>query len=69
MAFPWKRRDLAQALGVGLARAVAGESVDLSDVSSGPGPSTPRPRIPVVAVTGTNGKTTTTTLTGEIFKA
>ncbi len=68
VAFPWRRRDLAQALGVGLARAVTGEAVDLAGVSPGPGPSTPRPRIPVVAVTGTNGKTTTTRLVAHMSR-
>ncbi len=68
VAFPWRRRELARSLGLGLARALAGEEVDLSGVEAGPGPTTPRPRIPVVAVTGTNGKTTTTRLIAHMSR-
>jgi len=68
VAFPWRRRGLAQALGVALARTLEGASVDLVGVEPGAAPSTPRPRIPVVAVTGTNGKTTTTRLVAHMSR-
>jgi cyanophycin synthetase len=68
VAFPWRRRGLAQALGVALARAFEGEQSDLAGVDPGPPPTTPRPRIPVVAVTGTNGKTTTTRLIAHMSR-
>ena len=68
VAFPWRRRELARALGVGLARALNGETVTLAGVEPGPAPTTPRPRIPVVAVTGTNGKTTTTRLVAHMSR-
>ncbi len=68
VAFPWRRRELARALGVGLAGVLEGRQVDLAGVEPGPGPSTPRPAIPVVAVTGTNGKTTTTRLIAHMSR-
>ncbi|HUR12903.1 MAG TPA: Mur ligase family protein [Mycobacteriales bacterium] len=68
IAFPWRRRELARALGVALAEAVDGTVGDLSQAPHGTGPTTPRPRIPVVAVTGTNGKTTTTRLIAHMSR-
>jgi cyanophycin synthetase len=68
VAFPWRRRELARALGVALAEALEGDLPDLSGAPPGPGPTTPRPRIPVVAVTGTNGKTTTTRLIAHMSR-
>ena len=68
VAFPWRRRGLARALGVGLARRLEGHDVDLAGVDPGAAPTTPRPRIPVVAVTGTNGKTTTTRLIAHMSR-
>ena len=68
VAFPWRRRGLALALGVALARALEGVEVNLADVEPGPEAATPRPRIPVVAVTGTNGKTTTTRLIAHMSR-
>ena len=68
VAFPWRRRELARALGVALAESQLGRSVSLATVEPGEAPSTPRPRIPVVAVTGTNGKTTTTRLVAHISR-
>lgn len=69
VAFPWRRRGLARALGAALATALDGSSPDLAGVDPGPAPTTPRPRIPVVAVTGTNGKTTTTRLVAHMSRA
>lgn len=68
VVFPWRRRGLAQALGLALATALDGPVADLSSVDPGPAPTTPRPRIPVVAVTGTNGKTTTTRLVAHMSR-
>ncbi len=68
VAFPWRRRELAKALGVALAEALEGAVGDLSGAPHGPAPTTPRPRIPVVAVTGTNGKTTTTRLIAHMSR-
>ncbi len=68
VAFPWRRRELARALGVALAEALEGGTPSLAAVEPGPPPSTPRPRIPVVAVTGTNGKTTTTRLVAHMSR-
>ena len=68
VAFPWRRRELARALGVALASTLSGDAVSLADVSGGPAPTTPRPKIPVVAVTGTNGKTTTTRLIAHMSR-
>ncbi len=68
VAFPWRRRELAGALGVALAVAVEGGAPSLVGVEPGAAPATPKPRIPVVAVTGTNGKTTTTRLIAHMSR-
>jgi cyanophycin synthetase len=68
VAFPWRRRELARALGVALALSLDGTITSLAGVEPGRAPSTPKPRIPVVAVTGTNGKTTTTRLIAHISR-
>jgi cyanophycin synthetase len=81
VAYPWRRRGRADALG----RAVAdvldglpGGDVDalvttVADAvrAADPGgqPETIKPRIPVVAVTGTNGKTTTARMIAHIARA
>jgi cyanophycin synthetase len=73
VAFPWRRRTAAEALGreaSGLLAALLGShrapsslieeaAARLQGVDPGPPPSVPEPAIPVIAVTGTNGKTTT----------
>ncbi|MCU1595957.1 MAG: cphA 2 [Frankiales bacterium] len=68
VAFPWRRRELARALGVALAVTLEGGTASLEGVEPGPAPVTPRPTIPVVAVTGTNGKTTTTRLIAHMSR-
>ena len=68
VAFPWRRRGLAQALGLALAASLEGLPIDLVGVEPGPPPRTPKPTIPVVAVTGTNGKTTTTRLIAHMSR-
>jgi cyanophycin synthetase len=78
VAYPWRHRDRAQALGHAVAgvldafpaadvKAVlvaAAEHVRSSDL--GESPTTRRPHVPVVAVTGTNGKTTTSRLVARM---
>jgi cyanophycin synthetase len=82
LAFPWRRRDAAEAL----ARQVAAVMSDLlatrrslpslaseaaatiATVDPGPAPTVTTPEIPVVAVTGTNGKTTTVRLLAHIVR-
>jgi cyanophycin synthetase len=78
VAYPWRHRDRAVALGEAVARVVdAVPSADVDEAIStaaagvrnvelGSAPPTIRPRIPVVAVTGTNGKTTTCRMIGHI---
>ena len=78
VAFPWRNRTRAQALGravVEVLDALLAEDVDqavstaaarVREVEPGPGPTTIRPRIPIVAVTGTNGKTTTSRMVAHI---
>jgi cyanophycin synthetase len=81
VAFPWRRRASAEALGREVARMLAAlpaarrpfdQLVDeaarrVMAVDPGPGPSLPVPRIPVVMVTGTNGKTTTVRLLDHLL--
>ena len=83
VAFPWRRRGAAEALGREVADALgsllsgrrpfeeilrtAGRSLERTD--PGPGPSVPVPRVPVVMVTGTNGKTTTVRLLAHLLNS
>jgi cyanophycin synthetase len=78
VAFPWRHRDRAEALGRAVAEvldAVPGPELEelvtdvaerVSAADSGPGPTTVQPQVPVVAVTGTNGKTTTARMIAHI---
>jgi cyanophycin synthetase len=73
VAYPWRRRTVAEAMGReaagivaamlsshrGLTRLVSEAAHRLASVEPGPAPTVPDPTIPVIAVTGTNGKTTT----------
>ncbi len=81
VAYPWRHRTRAEALGRavadvldGLAAADVDEVISIAalgvrDSEAGPRPTTVRPAIPVVAVTGTNGKTTTSRMIGQIARA
>jgi cyanophycin synthetase len=78
VAFPWRNRRRAEALG----RAVAGvlDGLPAADIDTlvgeqaervrrvepGAAPTTIKPKVPVIAVTGTNGKTTTSRMIGHI---
>jgi len=78
VAFPWRRRDAARALGRATAaglgealrrsptRVVRELAERLADEPPGPEPSVPDPDVPVVQVTGTNGKTTTVRLLAHL---
>jgi cyanophycin synthetase len=78
VAYPWRRRNRALALGTAVAdvldalgdgdldELVGRAAAAVRDAEAGPGPSTLRPRVPVVAVTGTNGKTTTSRMIAHI---
>ncbi|HEX2766950.1 MAG TPA: Mur ligase family protein [Candidatus Limnocylindria bacterium] len=72
IAFPWRRRTIAQAIGAASARIALGRSTDgrelagLRAVALGPLAHMPRPRIPIIAITGTNGKSTTTRLIAHV---
>jgi cyanophycin synthetase len=80
VAFPWRRRTAAEALGKEVAELVRrvpadGTGLDellknagkrLRGVDPGEAPDVPAPTIPVVAITGTNGKTTTVRLLAHI---
>ena len=78
VAYPWRRRNRALALGRAVADVLdhlgdgdlddlVGRAADaVRDADPGPGPTTLRPRVPVVAVTGTNGKTTTSRMIAHI---
>jgi cyanophycin synthetase len=80
VAYPWRRRGRAQALGRAVADvldAIPGEDVDAAVTAAaqtvtaadpGPAPTTLTPRVPVVAVTGTNGKTTTSRMIAHIAR-
>ena len=75
MAFPWRRRAIAQAIGTSASRLALGVSNErreissLRAISSGPRPVMVRPRVPIVAITGTNGKSTTTRLLAHIAES
>ncbi len=78
VAFPWRNRGRAEALGQAVATVldalpssdvdalVSEVAADVRRVEPGRGPTTIKPTIPVIAVTGTNGKTTTARLIGHI---
>ncbi len=82
VAYPWRRRGAAEALGREVARAmealldgrrsperlVAAAAARLGAVEPGEEPSVPDPAIPVISVTGTNGKTTTVRLLAHIVR-
>jgi cyanophycin synthetase len=83
VAFPWRRRVAAEALGKevaellgsvvsgrkSLARLADEAAGRLRGVELGDPPDLPAPQIPVVAITGTNGKTTTVRLLAHIGQA
>lgn len=82
VAFPWRRRNLAEEFGGEVAALLAGAprsrrtvralltaaAARLSGVEPGDPPAVPEPSIPVIAVTGTNGKTTTVRLLAHIAR-
>ncbi len=82
VAFPWRRRDAAEALArevaavmrdlVGTRRSLASLAAEAAErvgaVDPGPAPTVADPEIPVIAVTGTNGKTTTVRLLAHIVR-
>jgi cyanophycin synthetase len=81
VAFPWRRRGAAEALGrevAPLLHEVGGRrSVDrllteaaerVAAAEPGAEPDVPEPEIPVVSVTGTNGKTTTVRLLAHLVR-
>lgn len=80
VAYPWRRRGTAQALGEQVAglvdRLLTEDVVGLVEEAAaavrtaepGDGPRTIRPRVPVIAVTGTNGKTTTSRMVAHIAR-
>jgi cyanophycin synthetase len=83
VAYPWRDRDRARALGeavAGVVDALGRPEPDRLDAlvavagervaatPPGPGPTTITPRIRVVAVTGTNGKTTTSRLVAHLAR-
>jgi cyanophycin synthetase len=83
VAYPWRHRDRARALGEAVAEMLdalaADEDADVDRLVAtagrkvaaeppGPSPTTLRPRVPVVAVTGTNGKTTTSRMIAHLAR-
>ena len=80
VAFPWRNRGRARALGEAVAHALdalptpdveEAVSVAAAEVAAAPRgdkPGTITPTIPVVAVTGTNGKTTTSRMIAHIAR-
>ncbi len=72
VAFPWRRRTIAQGIGAAASRMALGRSTERREIAGlratalGPLAHLPRPRIPIVAVTGTNGKSTTTRLIAHV---
>jgi cyanophycin synthetase len=83
VAFPWRRRNSAEALGKEVAELLGaifgarrsfermlGEAARrVEEVEPGPLPSVPDPEIPVIAVTGTNGKTTTVRALAHLIRS
>ncbi|WP_242497545.1 Mur ligase family protein [Nocardioides oleivorans] len=80
VAFPWRNRGRARALGEAVAHAldalpapdveaaVSRAAEEVSAAPQGERPTTIVPSIPVVAVTGTNGKTTTSRMVAHIAR-
>jgi cyanophycin synthetase len=79
VAYPWRDRNRAQALGEAVVAVLDGLPGDLDQLvaqgaatlaatDKGERPRTLRPRVPVVAVTGTNGKTTTSRMVAHIAR-
>ncbi|HET7690550.1 MAG TPA: Mur ligase family protein [Nocardioidaceae bacterium] len=80
VAYPWRHRGRAEALGHAVASVLDGVgSEELDDLvataaeivraaDAGPRPTTLRPKVPIVAVTGTNGKTTTSRMVAHIAR-
>ena len=80
VAFPWRNRGRAQALGQAVAHAldalptpdveeaVSAAAAEVAAAPRGDRPGTITPTIPVVAVTGTNGKTTTSRMIAHIAR-
>ena len=80
VAFPWRNRGRAKALGEAVAHAldalptpdlegaVSAAAEEVARAEPGPRPTTITPTIPVVAVTGTNGKTTTSRMIAHIAR-
>lgn len=80
VAFPWRSRGRARALGEAVAHAldalpapdldaaVSAAAAEVAAAEPGERPTTITPRIPVVAVTGTNGKTTTSRMVAHIAR-
>src|SRR5690242_6456359 len=76
MAFVWRRRTRARALGQGVGPVLQAwldggdvtveEGLAVGRTEPGDRPSIIKPQIPVASITGTNGKTTTTRLLGHI---
>jgi len=82
VAFPWRRRGAAEALGHEVAplldaaggrrsvdRLLAEAAGRVAAVEPGDEPNVPDPDTPVVSVTGTNGKTTTVRLLAHIVRS
>jgi len=81
VAFPWRRRGAAEALGRATAAALAAGTrrspsaviaelaPEVRAADPGEEPTVPDPAIPVIQVTGTNGKTTTTRLLAHLVTA
>ncbi len=83
VAFPWRRRNAAEALGREVAtllthlltsrRSPTGLIEEagrrLAAAEPGPAPAVPRPDIPVISISGTNGKTTTVRLLAHIVRS
>ncbi|HET7236328.1 MAG TPA: Mur ligase family protein [Actinomycetota bacterium] len=81
VAFPWRRRGAAEALGReaaallevlggrrSLERLVAEATARIVAVDPGDEPTVPDPHVPVISVTGTNGKTTTVRLLAHLVR-
>ncbi|MEX0984815.1 MAG: Mur ligase family protein [Actinomycetota bacterium] len=80
IAFPWRRRGAAEALGHACAaamaagprrspsRVVAELAATVAAADPGPEPIVPDPDVPVIQVTGTNGKTTTTRMLAHLVE-
>ncbi|MEO5664149.1 MAG: Mur ligase family protein [Nocardioides sp.] len=81
VAFPWRNRGRAEALGHAVAHAldalptpdiesaVSEAAEQVASAAPGTRPTTITPKVPVIAVTGTNGKTTTSRMIAHIARA